>query len=81
MTKKFRDTPPAAVRHHNDKRQQMEDARRRKPPPLPPEKLFTKETRKAKSFRRWKDNRLGKFGPASPVRRICPVTGKVIEEP
>jgi len=76
---KFKDVLPEVARKENDLRQKKEEARRRKPPPLPKAKLFNKETRKAKSFRRWKDTRLGKFGPASPVRKICPVTGKVIE--
>lgn len=29
----------------------------------------------------YRDNRLGTFGAASPVRRICPITGEVLPEP
>jgi hypothetical protein len=36
--------------------------------------------RVAKKFQRWKDGRFGKFGAASPVRRIDPVTGESRED-
>lgn len=35
--------------------------------------IFTKASNRVQ-------HNLGKFGPASPVRRICPKTGEVIEE-
>jgi hypothetical protein len=32
-----------------------------------------------RKYRRWREHRLGTFGPASKVRRIDPVTGEVME--
>jgi hypothetical protein len=40
------------------------------------------ERKRAKQLRKWREGTtmLGKFGAASPVRRIDPKTGKVLDE-